>query len=356
MQRYGGISRYFYELAEGINKQTNIKASIVAPFHINEYLKSLKSSRLMGNYYSGKHSGGRSVLKYGRKTTLPFMYRALGTADVLHETYYSDIPHGDARARVITVYDMIHEVSAGTPFSLDEATSINKAIAVNRADHVICISEATRRDLVELFGVDKLKTSVIHLGYSLVESRSNNQLQITHDKPFLLYVGNRGGYKNFKNLCRAYANSNPLRREFDLVAFGGGMFSESEKNLFRELQVYNCIRQIDGDDRLLAAYYKNASLFVYPSLYEGFGIPPLEAMNYSCPVACSHSSSIPEVVGDAGCYFDPQSVESIRHGLEELAFSTSLQSTLKQRGRNRIKLFSWDKCVSEHEKLYRSLF
>jgi glycosyltransferase involved in cell wall biosynthesis len=140
------------------------------------------------------------------------------------------------------------------------------------------------------------------------------------------------------------------------VAFGGGMFSESEKKLFKELQVCNCIRQIDGDDRLLAAYYKNASLFVYPSLYEGFGIPPLEAMNYSCPVACSHSSSIPEVVGDAGCYFDPQSVESISHSLEELAFSTSLQSTLKQRGRNRIKLFSWGKCVSEHEKLYRSLF
>ena len=356
MQRYGGISRYFYELATRLNGIPGIKASVVAPFHKNEYLLNLQFPHLLGNHYPGQHLGGRTVVRQARNFTLPLIYRTLKRVDLLHETYYSSVPSGQARARIVTVYDMIHEVfSDSSSLKLDDNTSISKSIAISRADHIICISEATRRDLIDILRVDESKTSVVHLGYSLLAPVVPNAAVVPHEKPFLLYVGNRAGYKNFSRLCHAYARSRSLRQEFDLVAFGGGKFSEDENKLFRQLDIPASVKQIEGDDRLLAAYYKSASLFVYPSLYEGFGIPPLEAMNYDCPVACSQTSSIPEVVGDAGCYFDPESIDSMVHVLEKLALSSELQEEMKTKGRNRLGLFSWEKCVLEHAQIYRSL-
>jgi glycosyltransferase involved in cell wall biosynthesis len=106
---------------------------------------------------------------------------------------------------------------------------------------------------------------------------------------------------------------------------------------------------------LLAKFYIKASVFVYPSLYEGFGIPPLEAMAYKCPVVCSNTSSIPEVVGDAGVYFDPYSIESIRLATERVVESESLINDLIRKGENRLKFFSWDKCANETLKVYKSL-
>ncbi len=115
------------------------------------------------------------------------------------------------------------------------------------------------------------------------------------------------------------------------------------------------VSHFSGDDGLLRHLYANAAALVYPSLYEGFGIPPLEAMTVGCPVICSNVSSIPEVVGDAGLYFDPSSVEAMRDAMERLVSSSRIRTDLIARGRERSKLFSYDRCAEKTMDVYREV-
>ena len=278
--------------------------------------------------------------------------------DIIHETYYYPRHIGPLSARrVLTIYDMIHEKFA-SEFHTCDKTSSHKALAATRADHIICISESTRRDVVEILGLPIERTSVIHLGYGLMEGESGilEAPKLPLKKPFLLYVGNRGGYKNFLMLLRALATSKQLRTQVRLICFGGGTFSGEEIKVIRSfgLETDNVI-QLGGHDRVLANLYRKASAFVYPSLYEGFGIPPLEAMSYSCPVVCSNTSSIPEVVGNAGEYFDPRDPESMRLAIERVLESIEVQEDLRAKGRLRLTAFSWDRCATETLEIYKKL-
>jgi glycosyltransferase involved in cell wall biosynthesis len=112
---------------------------------------------------------------------------------------------------------------------------------------------------------------------------------------------------------------------------------------------------MSGDDALLSRLYRQATAFVYPSLYEGFGIPPLEAMSFDCPVVCSNTSSIPEVVGDAARLFDPADIDALRAAIEAVVGSPDLRDNLVRRGRKRIRHFSWDRTAMETMDIYREL-
>jgi glycosyltransferase involved in cell wall biosynthesis len=273
--------------------------------------------------------------------------------DIVHETYYSSRRTAPQSAKVVlTVYDMIHE-RFNDYFSKDDSTSQTKALAVARADHVICISEQTRQDLVELLGVDPAKTSVVHLGCGLTHREESKRKLDSASRPFLLYVGFRVGYKNFERLLQAYAASSTLRNDFDLVCFGGGELTSKEKSLFHRLGLpIESVRHVSGDDGLLAGYYRAASAFICPSLYEGFGIPLLEAMSLECPIVCSCLSSIPEVVGNAGEMFDPHEIDSIRIAIERVVNDDALRELLISRGKERSKLFSWKRCAQETFAVY----
>jgi glycosyltransferase involved in cell wall biosynthesis len=147
-----------------------------------------------------------------------------------------------------------------------------------------------------------------------------------------------------------------MRREFLLVVFGGNPFGTGELSRIRHLGLSESnVKHISGSNKVLASLYKRASAFVYPSFYEGFGIPPLEAMSFDCPVACSNTSSLPEVVGDAALLFDPEDTDAIRTSIENVLTSPEIRATLISRGRERIKRFSWDRCASETVKIYREL-
>ena len=137
-------------------------------------------------------------------------------------------------------------------------------------------------------------------------------------RPSLLYVGHRGGYKNFRTLLQAYGSS-PILREFELIAFGGYPLLRDEQKEIRRLGITDRVRFESGSDRELAARYQAAAAFIYPSKYEGFGISPLEAMSHGCPVVCSNAGAIPELVGDAGVYLDPNNAEELRTALERVA-------------------------------------
>lgn len=352
-QEYGGISRYFYELAARVDTASGFSASIIAPLHINRYL------------------GGRAAAVRGVKVpVLPNTLRLRGAInryasaalvrlakpDLLHETYYE---HNNYAYKgcpvVITIHDMIHEKFADQFASHDRASEA-KRDAVRRADRVICVSENTRRDLIELFDADPSKIDTIHLGFALRRNAGELLAPISR-RPYLLYVGQRGGHKNFLTLVDAYVSDARIRSNFDLVAFGGTPFTAAEVAEIRRKAGPDAerIRHLSGDDTRLSHAYINATALVYPSLYEGFGIPPLEAMSMGCPVLCSDTSSIPEVVGDAGLYFDPRSPESIRQAICTVVDSDELCSTMAERGRSRVKLFSYERCAGQTMDVYRTL-
>jgi glycosyltransferase involved in cell wall biosynthesis len=225
---------------------------------------------------------------------------------------------------------------------------------VERASHIICISESTKNDLINFFKVDESKISVIHLGLEEQFAHSNYSSLKMCDTNFLLYVGLRGGYKNFNKFIIAFTSSKILVQNFKIICFGGGEFGKEERQFLIEKGLSDKnISQISGDDQDLARLYQKASALVYPSLYEGFGLPPLEAMAYNCPVICSNTSSIPEVVGDAAEMFDPYDVESIQDAIERVVLDNSVRNDLMSRGKERVKLFSWDRCARETLDVYR---
>lgn len=269
--------------------------------------------------------------------------------DIVHETYYLRAASGVRGAPlVLTVYDMIHEL-----FSSGDPTSAMKRQAVARADHIICISRSTQRDLVSLFGVDERKTSVTLLGVDPPLPGDGNGVR--SERPFLLFVGGRAGYKNFEGFLKAVAASSLLRREMDIVAFGGGAFTPGEMQAIDALGFSGQVTYASGDDRLLGDYYRRAAALVYPSLYEGFGLPPLEAMSYDCAVLCSNTSSLPEVVGDAAELFDPKDEMAIANAIEKVVASPSRRDELLEKGRERVREFTWRKCARETLAVYKSV-
>ena len=352
LQRYGGISRYFFEIAKRISEKSGYQVSIAGLFFINCYLDRHSPRLKKGlklNIYINNRFG------YLLKTILDWatLFKIkLIKPEIFHVTYYnSRVSKIKGTKIVITVFDMIHELFPGE-FPIYDVTSKNKKHTVSVADHVICISEQTKKDLVRLFHVDENKISVIKLGF---EFENVKVAEFTNPRPYILFVGSRGGYKNFQSLLKAYAFNNKLSMHYDLVAFGGGQFTDEEIRFIKKYKISTNVKQIDGDDSLLLGAYKNACIFVYPSIYEGFGIPPLEAMSVGCPVACSNTSSIPEVVGDAAAKFDPKSFKSIEKVILKVLNDATYKSDLIKKGYKRVKIFSWNKCAEETLSVYQKV-
>ena len=172
---------------------------------------------------------------------------------------------------------------------------------------------------------------------------------------YLLYVGMRAGYKNFDFVARGFASLGPAYRDIQLVCCGGLSFTRAERALFESLGVADRLLQFRCTDRELAGFYAHATAFVFPSLYEGFGIPPLEAMAHGCPVIVSRSSSLPEVVGEAGVYFDPTNQDDFRAQLERIVNDAELRASLVVLGGQRASEFTWDRCFRDTLAVYRSV-
>jgi len=355
-QKFGGISRYFCEIATRIGSRPDWNVRIVAPVHYNQYLAESELPTV-GLFLKLPHVRFRRLYGWTNRFIAPQVTKLLN-GSVLHETYYSGGKRASGTPKVITVYDMIHEIFPQC-FRSDDPTRARKRASIDAADHVICISHRTALDLENILGVPPAKISVVHLGFSQVfaaDRRLTNGTNGARSRPYVLYVGDRAGYKNFSGLLKAFAMSTRTLGSFDLIAFGGGPFSQREIAEIQDLAIRpDAVRQYSGDDRTLADFYRNARAFIYPSEYEGFGIPPLEAMACDCPVACSNTSSIPEVVGTAGEYFEPTSVDAMSAALERVCFDESRRTALIHAGRLQRSLFSWNKCADETVQVYRRM-
>lgn len=354
-QAYGGISRYFCEVACEIDRTPDARSKIFAPVHFNGHLAAHAAPKLACFL---PLRVPKSARLYGAINACisPMAIAAYGP-DVVHRTYYSGGPRPRRAKLVVTVFDMIHELYPQQFSKFDKSVS-DKRRAVTDADAVVCISRSTARDLQRLLDVPAAKIAVTHLGCSSAFEPAHTPAGVVarNGRPFLLHVGGRAGYKNFTRLLVAYASSPRLARDFDLVAFGGHPFDDAEVAQILALRLQpGTVRHLTGSDEDLVRAYGSAHAFVFPSEYEGFGIPPLEAMSAGCPVICSEVSSIPEVVGDAGEYFDPLDTDSIRSAIERVAYDDDRRTSLIGRGHVRRMGFSWERCANETLRVYRSL-
>lgn len=350
IQRYGGVSRYFAELLQALRKLEGIEAEAIAPAHVNAYLKAIADPGMLT--FEMLHP--RKGLRYRPKYTAPLFALAqwVGSPDVIHETHYVlGSQHLSRKAKVVsTCHDLVFEkYPQWVPGSKDRVRL--KKQTFDRADAIICISHNTRKDLLDLYPQFESKAFTVHHGVDHTPAPTSHAVQLPG--PYLLYVGVRQGYKNFDKLLSAIGRSRLLSEEFHLVCFGGGPLSSQEK-LFAESAGMkpDRLHHLAGDDQLLAYAYRNASAFVFPSLYEGFGMPLTEAMVHGCPVACSNASCFPEICGDAAKYFDCQDPDDISRVLEEVVSGTDAQ---KEKRRLRSLEFTWQRCASETASVYRRL-
>jgi len=350
LQRYGGISRYIIELHK--NLKINYNAKIIAPVYINNYLYNLNTSNkvclLKINNYR----------RYTRRISTQFnklffqLYCKIYKPNIVHLTYYDYYNYSKNIKTVLTVHDLIHEkFSSKYNFRY---RSFYKKNSLDKADKIICISENTRKDLLNFYEVDQSKISVIHHGYS--ENLEIKEIQDKFlDKPFILYVGDRNKYKNFSNFILAYSKSKMLKKDFNIVCYGGGEILDNEKKLFFDRNIFNKIKFYKGNDQRLNFLYKKAAIYVCPSIYEGFGLTILEAMKMSCPIVSSNGGNLSEIGKEIIDYFDPNNLDDIIFKIESLVYDDERKKKMIQKYSDHLKNFSWKKTTNLTEKLYKSL-
>ena len=354
-QKYGGVSRYICEIAAQISILDNYEIKIIAGLHANEYLDKFDANLVKG----WKNPFAKRIPPLLLKTINRQLSRDWLNylcPDVIHETYYSDedIVPKDSKV-VITVHDMIYEKFSYLMPSRDLGFPLIKAKAINRADHIICVSDSTKRDLIDILNIDPTKVSTIYHGVNLDKNLNDDEVRIVSD-PYILYVGARQAYKNFNRLLQVYANNKVVRDNFKLVCFGSTPFSKHELIMIKDLGLTKeSVFYIPGKDYILSNLYVHASAFVYPSLYEGFGLPLLEAMAYGCPVVCSNTSSILEIVANAGELFNPYEADSIDDALAKVLFSSERSKELTDNGNLRVLDFSWETCARQTSSVYKLL-
>ncbi len=211
---------------------------------------------------------------------------------------------------------------------------------VRRADGLIAISENTRQDAIRLLGVDPERIETIYPGIAEEYFAAKG---VPRDRPYALYVGTIEPRKNLDTLLDAWSQLKAgLRGEFDLVIAGPAGWA-SEKTLARVRAEAIYLGYVPEAE--LPGLIAGAAAFVYPSLYEGFGFPPAQAMAAGVPVLTSNSSCLPEVVGDVALLADPNSAVEIQEGLTRLLESESLRAELGERGRARARLYRWESCA-----------
>ncbi|MBR5860000.1 MAG: glycosyltransferase family 4 protein [Bacteroidaceae bacterium] len=349
-QRFGGVTRYFADLMYNL-PQNEFTADVPMKYCENHYVTETYGHKYDKLSFPENYRIRRRLYELANDFISKKAIKN-GDYDIFHPTYYN--PYFLSALKkcqkplVLTIHDMTFERFPQEVLIYDK-TILNKRRLVQEADHIIAVSENTKKDIVEILGTDPSKISVVHHGYKPI-AEPVSQL-FDH---YILYVGERKGYKNFLSWLKAisplFSDDNKLK-----VVCTGAYFSQAELSTFAELGIADRIVHISANDAQMASLYNHALCFVYPSLYEGFGIPILEAFANRCPVCLSNASCFPEVAGDAALYFDPYDSSSMYDTLKELVESTALRDELRRKGATRGKEFSIERMVEQTCNVYRKL-
>jgi len=287
---------------------------------------------------------------------IPWVIRKL-KPDLFHATSFS-APMLQPYPTIVTICDLIHLVFP-EHYSLLHKFYFKFFLkkVLNKAKRVITISECSKRDIISHYNIPQEKVTVTYLAVEESFQPIGEQDKINDfkqrmglPKRFILYVGTRKKHKNIAGLIKAYSL---LPREDCFLVLSGSM-DQALLDLIKKYKVEDrvvCIGKIEDSE--LPLLYNAADLFVFPSRYEGFGLPPLEAMACGVPVVTSNAASLPEVVGDAARLVDPDNSKEMAMAMSKVLNQENLRKELIQKGIMRARLFSWEKCARETLNLYK---
>ena len=359
-QAYGGASRYYAELMGELHRMGEPAFELAVAESPNEYLAHAP-------FYRGKKiakTGTAGFLRtYVRNELATIAAARRRRHDILHATFYDPGVLRNVRGAklVVTVLDMIPEhfpdyfdVRGWYGRFVTKRWIEGKRTLCERADAILAISEHTKQDVVAFYGIDPARITVTHLG---------NRLSGGADQPrpeglparYVLYVGTRNTYKSFDVFIDAVAPLVAADARLGVLCIGGGPWSESETELLARHGVTDRVIQRNVRDDQLAACYAHATVFVFPSRYEGFGIPILEAMACGCPALLARASCFPEIAADAARYFAPGDPESLRAQLRALLDSDELRAELRAKGAVRARDFTWEATARRTLDVYRAV-
>jgi glycosyltransferase involved in cell wall biosynthesis len=336
--RLGGSETYVRELLRGLGRVGEHAYRVVLPPIARGRGESLPAV-VAAEYRSSASTPGR-LAAIGLATARPApLRRYLAGADVVHFPLTIELPRTDAPT-VVTLHDLQH---LDLPDLFPRAERAFRSLfwhgSLRRADRVIAISEFTRERAVARLGLDPARVRVIPSGLDHERLRPGT----AEREPFVLYPARRWRHKNHERLLQAFARVRRERPELRLVLTGGGAFSGLPAGV-------DWRGHVSTDE--LTGLMQRASALVFPSLYEGFGLPPLEAMACGCPVACSNAAALPEVVGDAARLFDPHDSQAIAAAILDVLRDPS---PWVERGLARAARYSWAATARATDALYAEL-
>jgi glycosyltransferase involved in cell wall biosynthesis len=357
-QKYGGISRYYTEIFSILSKKSNVYVSVPLYTTKNIYFnrsfliteRQKRNSRIIKilSFF------GISLRKRVKKASFDKVIKSVAqdNFDLFIPTYYDPyfLDYIDSKPFVLTVYDMIHELFP-TYFLVDTQNTVeNKYLLMERAAKIIAVSENTKRDIIRLYPkMDPNKIVIIYHGCSI---KIDSNIKVNLPSNYILFVGVRENYKGFLFMVDSIKEMLLVNSELFLVCAGGGGFSKEENNFIFNLGLNKKIIQRNFKEDELGVYYKNAICFVFPSMYEGFGIPVLESMASGCPIVLTNSSSFPEVAGDAGIYFEYNNSEDLKNKIEKVMSDRFFRTEYIQKGLIQAQKFTWDDAAEKCYKLY----
>ncbi|MFC5283310.1 glycosyltransferase family 4 protein [Pedobacter alpinus] len=352
-QKFGGISRYFANIIDEIKKKSEFDYLLGVANSQNYYIKDEPQflNNNLANYFLKSEYGFRTF-----KTNELYCKYLLkkNNFDVFHPTYYD--PYFIKflkKPMVTTIHDMTYERLPEYFWVQDPLTSY-KRISAQRADKIIAISETTKRDLLTYLEVDESKVEVIYHG---IDIKTPLKLEKVNDLPtnYLFFVGDRSGYKNFYLMLDAFAVLSKKHPDLHLVLSGGGKLIGADVEIIARLKLQDKVHHYNVTDEQLNYLYSKALLFVYPSLYEGFGLPILEAFKANCPILLSDTDCFKEIAQNAAAFFYQRSLEDLINMIEKLISDKSLRENLVANGNIRLQDFPIEKSISKTLELYKSL-
>ena len=348
MQRFGGISRYFANIQKHLKGNDSFSYDRGILFTNNYYLENEKI-QLPNLYWKIKIKREKKIAKLNQQYSTYSLKN--NKYDVFHPTYYNPyFLNVVKKPFVLTVHDMIYELFPEF-FPNDDNIIYYKRLLIEKASHIIAVSESTLADLQRLYKVPDSKVSLIYHGYNATNHYLVPGTTALFEN-YMLYVGDRWIYKNFFRWLEAIA---PLLLKYGInaVCAGGKAFTPSETEIINRLGITDRIFQIQANEAELANLYIIAILFAFPSLYEGFGFPILEAFNNNCLIAMSDTSCFREVGKDAAAYFNPYSIQSIQGVIENLLKeSDAAKNSMRRAGQEQLNKFLMQDCMLKTLDIY----